>query len=60
MSAKFDRFRDELITLCQKHHVQLSTSMYDSMQAHDWDGLEDVIYGGIDDETKQDQETAQP
>ena len=32
MTAKFDAFKAELIALCDKHGVQLSTSMYDSIE----------------------------
>jgi hypothetical protein len=52
MTAKFDRFKADLVALCEKHDVMIATSGYDSFTVWDRDPRDEAIYqDAINDET---------
>ena len=53
MSPKCKKFLKALEKLCREHEVQLTASMYDSLQVWDLDGEDPLVFAGIDDRTKE-------
>ena len=56
MTAKFDKFEEALIALCDHHQITLSSSMYDQIQVWDRDPRDGALSGGNDliiDRTKE-------
>ncbi len=54
MTTKFDRFKADLIALCEKHDVMIATSGYDSITVWDRDPRDEAIHqDDIDDETRE-------
>lgn len=57
--TKFELFEQELIALCEKYKVTLSSSGYDWITVSNYEDWAGFIYCGIEDCTNEDETTRQ-
>lgn len=51
-AVDFEKFKAELIALCEKHGVQLATSGYDSLDVWRLQPGDEILYSGLVDMTQ--------